>query len=84
MKKATQFFLMLTTFLLLAGTGIAQEDQGGCVYNRAVYPEGSEMCQSGSLMRCGEGAWGDIGFCDQEPMPEPVSGGGDRVVPPEQ
>ena len=83
MKKATRFSLILVVSLLLGDAGLAQEDQGGCVYNRAVYPEGSEMCQSGSLMRCGEGAWGDIGFCKQEPMPEAISGGGDVVLPPQ-
>lgn len=84
MTKATGFLLTLMASLLLTGAGLAQEDEGGCVYNRAVYPEGTEMCQSGSLMRCGEGAWGDIGFCKQEPMPEPVSGGGDEVLPPQE
>lgn len=83
MIRAIQYFLMAAAFVLTAGAGIAQDDEGGCVYNRAVYPEGNEMCQSGSLMRCEEGAWSDIGCCPKKPMPEPISAGGDEVLQPE-
>lgn len=58
-------------------------EEGGCVYNRSVYPEKSQMCQGGSMMECDEGAWSSIGFCDQEAMPEPVSSGGDSMEPSE-
>jgi len=29
------------------------------------------------MMQCEEGAWSATGFCENEPMPEPVSSGGD-------
>ena len=56
----------------------AQEDEGGCVFDRRVYPEGSERCQGGARVRCRDGAWSDIGLCDDpEPDPPPISDGGD-------
>lgn len=76
--------LLAVSCLLAARVGMAQEDEGGCFYNRTIYPEGAEMCQSGQLMRCEEGAWGTIGLCKKEPMPQPVSDGGDRVLEPEE
>ena len=48
---------------------IAQET--GCVYNRSIYPEGTEACRDGSLQRCENGSWGDIGFCDESTPPAP-------------
>ena len=67
-----------TALLLGAATAPAQEDDGGCVYDRRIYPDGYEMCQGGQLMRCEDGAWGDIGMCDDpEPGPPPRTGGGD-------
>jgi hypothetical protein len=64
---------------LLASPTLAQiEDDGSCVYNRRVYPDGYEMCQGGQQVRCEEGSWGDIGMCDEpEPEPPPEAGGGD-------
>ena len=78
--------LILAGCMLGLGVGqvLANEDEGGCAYNRAIYPDQSEMCQSGHLMRCDNGAWGEIGDCEKEPMPEPVSSGGDRVQPAEE
>jgi len=67
----------------LAGlvTTAAAAQQAGCVYNRAIYPEGSETCRSGTLVRCEEGAWADIGLCDEAPpLPPPRAGGGDVVI----
>lgn len=71
--------VLVAAGLLLAGSGQAQiEDDGSCVYNRRVYPNGYEMCQAGQQVRCEDGAWGDIGMCDDpEPGPPPVTGGGD-------
>jgi len=73
-------------FALLVGAFPAAsqiEDVGGCVYNRVIYPEGTEVCQGGTLKRCESGGWGDIGMCDESEMPEPRPGGGDRAYPPE-
>jgi len=54
------------------------DDDGGCVFDRRIHPEGEEMCQGSDLVRCSDGAWEDIGDCDQErPGPPPISGGGD-------
>jgi len=58
-------------------------DDGGCVFDRRIYPDGYEMCQSGKLKRCDNGAWEDLGHCDDETMPPPIDGGGDVVVEPE-
>ena len=84
MPRRIRHFLIGASLLLAADAGIARDDEGGCVYNRTVYPERSQMCQAGALMRCEEGAWAPIGLCDQEPMPESVSSGGDEVLQPEE
>ena len=84
MPRPIRHFLIVASLLLTADAGIAQDDEGGCVYNRTVYPERSEQCQTGALMRCEEGAWAPIGLCDKEPLPEPVSSGGDEVLQPEE
>lgn len=60
--------------------GLANE---GCVYNREIYPEGSQRCQAGTQMRCEQGAWGSIGMCEGEPPPQPMPRGGDVVLDPE-
>ncbi len=56
---------------------IAQET--GCVYNRSIYPEGTEACRDGSLQRCENGSWGDIGFCDESTPPAPPRASGGDV-----
>lgn len=63
----------------LAATGAAaQEGDDACVYDRRSYPEGYEMCQGSRRVRCEDGAWGDIGICDDsEPGPSPTTEGGD-------
>lgn len=72
--------LALAAISLLGPASIARaQEDGGCVYDRRVYADGTEMCQGGQRMRCEEGAWGEIGLCDDnEPPPEPVTSGGDR------
>ena len=60
-----------------AASATAQDGQDGCVYDRQVYPDGTEMCQSGNLVRCEDGAWSDEGDCPDQPMPPPDTGGGD-------
>ncbi|HJO23844.1 MAG: hypothetical protein QF890_00515 [Myxococcota bacterium] len=84
MLKRIRSFLIAAPLLFTADAGIALDDEGGCVHNRSVYPEGSELCRSGTLVRCEESAWSDIGFCKDEPRHQPKSGGGDAVVQPEQ
>ena len=70
--------LAVAAVLLCASAAHAQDlDDDSCVYNRQVYPEGTQMCQSGTLERCEDGAWSDMGDCPDEPMPPPDSGGGD-------
>ena len=74
---------LAAALLALAVTSLAgaQEDDGGCVYDRRIYPEGTEMCQAGQRVRCDDGAWGDIGMCDRdEPGPPPRTSGGDVEV----
>ncbi len=64
--------------LLASITSAQMDDDGSCVYNRSVYPDGAQLCQGGQLMECDEGAWADIGECDDpRPEPAPISGGGD-------
>jgi hypothetical protein len=67
--------------LLVAGAAFAQDpldsESDGCVYNRVVYPEGAQLCQSGNLVRCEDGAWSDEGDCPNEAPPAPNSEGGD-------
>ena len=83
---------MIRTLALAAGLviaaptlAVAQDmDEGGCVFDRMIYPEGYELCQSGTLKRCESGAWADIGLCDEEPRPPPRSSGGDVVVEPDR
>ena len=77
MLVAKKILVFVTLVILLAIPLSAQADSQGCVYNRTVYPEGSEMCQGGTMMRCEQGAWSATGFCENEPMPEPISSGGD-------
>ena len=80
-----RWVLIGSLLLMLLGTGSAAaqgNEEGGCVYNRQIYPEGYEMCQAGTQKRCDEGAWEDIGFCDGDEDPPPRSGGGDTVVDP--
>ena len=71
------FSAIAVLLFLIAIPFSAYADQEGCVYNRTVYPQGDQMCQSGTMMRCEEGAWSATGFCESEPMPEPIASGGD-------
>ena len=73
----------LLTFLHLGWSSEAQAlDDGGCVYNREVYVEGTVMCQGSQKLRCDAGAWGQIGICHgEEAFPEPITSGGDRDEP---
>jgi len=70
--------------LLLALPGAAQDPgEDGCVLNRQVYPEGYEICQSGTQKRCESGAWADTGLCDGDTTPPPPrSEGGDEDIDP--
>ncbi len=64
--------------LVSASTAFGQElDDGSCFYNNENYPDGTELCQDGTLVRCEEGVWSDIGFCDGDTAPSPRSGGDD-------
>lgn len=54
-------------------------EENGCVSNRQIYPEGAELCQEGTSVRCQAGAWGAIGVCKERPGQAPVSQGGDTV-----
>ena len=74
----TILFFAIFVFALSIPFVVTAEEQG-CVYNREVFSHGSEMCQGGTMMRCEEGAWAASGFCKNEPMPEPISSGGDVV-----
>ncbi len=75
---ARRAVLLGLILLLPTGRAPAQDEAGdGCVYNRDVYPEGAELCQGGTLTRCEEGAWADIGLCDDPERPPPRSEGGD-------
>jgi hypothetical protein len=80
MKEAGAIVWVCVSAALLAfATAARAQDASsdGCVYNRQVYPAGTEMCQSGDLVRCEDGAWSDEGDCPDQPMPEPDTGGGD-------
>jgi hypothetical protein len=46
--------------------GAQDRDSGDCYYNGTNYPEGYEMCQAGTLKRCEDGSWGDIGMCSED------------------
>jgi hypothetical protein len=59
---ALMAMLGLSLVVLLAGFALAEEE-GGCYFDGETYPEGYEMCQGGSMMRCEEGAWAPIGMC---------------------
>ena len=84
MLVAKKILVFATLGLLLALASGAQADPQACVYNRTVYPHGSQMCQGGTMMQCEEGAWAAMGFCQNEPMPEPISSGGDAMAPEEE
>ena len=78
MSRTASLLLAVTALLFTSGSAAAQElSEDGCVYNREVYPEGTQMCQSGNLVRCEDGSWSPVGDCPNEPMPSPNSGGGD-------
>ena len=71
-------FVALTLLLMVAASSeVGAEDEGECFFDRVLYPDGYEMCQSGTLKRCEDGSWANIGMCRREAMPPPVSGGGD-------
>gem|GEM_PF-1778272 len=78
-RRGVFVFASVAIVLLFAAPGSAQLDQdAGCEYDRRIYREGYEMCQGEQRVRCEEGAWSDIGLCDDpEPGPPPVSGGMD-------
>ena len=66
--------------LALAASEVPAQ-QAGCVYNRTIYPEGTEACRSGTLQRCENGSWSDMGFCDDStPPPPPEASGGDVPI----
>ena len=74
LARSLVFFGLLS---LAAAPGVGADDEGECFFDRVLYPDGYEMCQSGTLKRCEDGSWANIGMCDDEAMPPPVSGGGD-------
>lgn len=53
--------------------------EGGCVYDRRVYPQNAELCQDGALMRCDAGSWDEIGACEGGVGRAPISDGGDTT-----
>ena len=76
----TRIELLLAAAVLLGAAAPAAAQNiydDRCTYNRESYPEGAQMCQSGQLMRCEDGAWTPMGDCPNEPMPSPNPGGGD-------
>jgi len=83
MRSQTKWLLSILGIALLcgplAGRVGAQSalESPGCVYDRTIYPEGSEVCQNGTKKRCESGAWGNIGMCEDEAPPPPYSSGGD-------
>ena len=81
-RMALRLVAVVTVFgvgVLLGSIASAQmDDDGGCVFDRRVYPEGEQMCQGSDLVQCSNGAWEDIGDCDEEsPGPPPIAEGGD-------
>lgn len=82
LRMALRLVVVVSLFavgVLLGSIASAQmDDDGGCVFDRRVYPEGEQMCQGSDLVQCSGGAWEDIGDCDEErPGPPPVTEGGD-------
>jgi hypothetical protein len=51
----------IALWVIMQASGALEED--GCYRNGVMYPEGYEDCQNGTLERCSDGAWGDIGEC---------------------
>jgi hypothetical protein len=49
-------------------------DEAGCLHDQERYPEGYELCLSGTLKRCEHGAWADVGMCGEEEMAPPTMG----------
>lgn len=82
-RASLAFALSLLGAAALAPPARAQgeDDGGGCVYEREVYPEGATLCQAGTQKRCEDGAWADVGDCPGGVAPEPPSGGGDAPEP---
>ncbi len=82
---AGRFAFVTATIVLFVLPAIGQaEDDGGCVFDSRIYPEGYEMCQWGILKRCEEGAWSDLGMCDEGKEQDPVASGDDRVIDPRE
>jgi hypothetical protein len=83
-RKWSWVAILGASVVLGGSAALAQdEEEGGCVFDREVFPEGYEMCQGGSRKRCEDGAWADVGDCPREAMPPPRSGGGDVEMEPE-
>jgi hypothetical protein len=82
LRRGAVLSALLPAGLLVAPAAVAQSE--GCVFDRRIYPEGAEICRAGVLQRCEEGAWGDVGGCeDDAAAPPPAPGGGDVEVDPE-
>jgi len=79
MHATRKILLFVTSIFVVSFSLSATAEEQACVYNRTVFPHGKEMCQGGTMMRCEEGAWAATGFCENEPMPNPISSGGDVV-----
>jgi hypothetical protein len=82
-----RFAAMALAFAVSAALGpgraAAEEPlEGSCVYNREVHPPRSEICQGDTLKRCENGAWVDVGHCDQPALQPPRAEGGDELKPP--
>jgi hypothetical protein len=54
-------------------------DAEGCVFQQQLYPEDTEMCQSGRYVRCVDRAWSDEGDCPGQTPQPPISQGGDPI-----
>ncbi len=81
-RLVVAFALAISTSLFMTSASHSQSlDEKGCVFNRRIYPEGTEMCQGDSRVRCEEGSWAAVGMCHgDEPGPAPIAGGGNVPI----
>jgi hypothetical protein len=66
MNKSLILCVTIASLVAALPLGAQLEDDGSCSHEGGHYPEGTEMCRSGTLVRCESGAWGDIGLCHED------------------
>ena len=79
MRELVRLALATACLLGVGPAAVAEEPgpTGGCEYDHRVFPESTEHCRAGTRVRCIDGAWADVGLCEDAAEAPPISGGAD-------